>query len=107
MAKRKKGTYQRGNSSRKHDVQKKAKTPGKRKSSGGKVYYERRKNRSDMPGSLTGLPIKVILKKYPKKPKANATTMQLAKYKAKVEAIDNDNANRLTLSKQIGKIVNR
>ena len=41
----------------------KAKSPGKRVSASGGVYYERRKNRSDMPGSLTGVNSD-ILKKY-------------------------------------------
>lgn len=35
----------------------KAKPPGKRKSAGGSTYYEYRKNRSDMPGRLTGTKI--------------------------------------------------
>ena len=34
---------------------KKSQGPGKRVSATGNVYYERRKNRSDMPGSLTGI----------------------------------------------------
>lgn len=37
------------------DEMKKAKPLGKRKSRSGVTYYERRKNRSDMPGSLTGI----------------------------------------------------
>lgn len=49
---------QTGRSSKKRDEERKAKLPGKRlvKNKGGKttVYYERRKNRSDAPGKLTG-----------------------------------------------------
>ncbi|OYT54355.1 MAG: hypothetical protein B6U72_03030 [Candidatus Altiarchaeales archaeon ex4484_2] len=33
------------------DLKRKAKAPGRRKSKTGKRYYERRKNRSDKPGS--------------------------------------------------------
>ncbi len=51
----KKKYRQTGTSSRKADSQRKAKRPGKRKSRSGKVYTERRKNRSDMPGKLTGI----------------------------------------------------
>lgn len=53
-------TRQTGSSNKKRDRIKKAKPPGKRivKHPGGKntVYYERRKNRSDKPGQLTGMP---------------------------------------------------
>jgi hypothetical protein len=48
-------TYQTGTSNNLYDKMKKAKGPGKRVSADGNVYYERRKNRSDMPGSLTGI----------------------------------------------------
>jgi len=41
-----------GKSNVRYDKRQKAKKPGKRKSSSGKVYYEYRKNRSDMPGRL-------------------------------------------------------
>jgi hypothetical protein len=43
--------YQTGKSSKLHDERKTAKKPGKRVSSSGRVYYEYRRNRSDMPGS--------------------------------------------------------
>jgi hypothetical protein len=48
-------TRQTGASSKKHDVALKAKAPGRRKSKTGKIYYERRKNRSDKPGTLQGV----------------------------------------------------
>jgi hypothetical protein len=51
----KKSVYQTGASSRKYDLMKSALPPGKRKSASGKTYYERRKNRSDIPGKLTGV----------------------------------------------------
>lgn len=64
-AKKTTNTYQTGSSNKLYDSRKKAQSPGKRVSKGGanqygvskggSVYYERRKNRSDMPGSLTGL----------------------------------------------------
>lgn len=47
-------TRQTGSSNRKADRKRKAKPPGKRKSASGKTYYERRKNRSDVPGKLSG-----------------------------------------------------
>lgn len=46
---------QTGTSNKKRDKARKAKAPGKRKSSTGKVYYERRKNRSDKRGHVTGI----------------------------------------------------
>lgn len=48
-------TNQTGRSNVKKDMQLKAKAPGKRKSSTGRTYYEYRKNRTDAPGSLTGM----------------------------------------------------
>lgn len=50
-----KPVHQTGTSSRSRDKLVKAKPPGKRRSKGGKTYYEYRKNRSDMPGKLTGM----------------------------------------------------
>lgn len=47
---------QTGKSNRKRDKERTALAPGKRKNSAGSgFYYERRKNRSDVPGSLTGI----------------------------------------------------
>lgn len=54
-AKKKKSYRQTGSSSISRDKQRRAKAPGKRKSASGKVYYERRKNRSDVPKTLTGV----------------------------------------------------
>ncbi len=47
---------QTGSSNKHYDQQRSARPPGARKPRGGKkvTYYERRKNRSDKPGSLTG-----------------------------------------------------
>lgn len=45
---------QTGTSNRKVDSQRKAKRPGKRRTSHGTTYTERRKNRSDAPGKLSG-----------------------------------------------------
>ena len=55
LRKEKKIGVQTGSSNKKIDRSKKAAKPGKRKSASGKVYYERRKNRSDVPGTLTGV----------------------------------------------------
>lgn len=101
MAKRKRGSYQTGRSNRKADSQKKAKPPGKRRSKGGSIYYERRKNRSDKPGTLLGVPVKLL--KYPKRPKAGATTKQLEKYLDRVKAIDTENSRRKELATSITK----
>jgi hypothetical protein len=49
-----KPVHQTGKSSRKIDKRIRAKAPGKRKSSSGATYYEYRRNRSDMPGQMTG-----------------------------------------------------
>lgn len=49
-----KGDSQTGRSNTAKDMTRRAKSPGKRTSSTGKVYYERRANRSDKPGSLLG-----------------------------------------------------
>lgn len=53
--KSKKKPYQTGRSNKTADRQRKARKPGKRKSKSDSTYTERRKNRSDMPGKLTGL----------------------------------------------------
>lgn len=50
-----KPVHQTGTSSRSRDKLIKAKPPGKRRSSGGSTYYEYRRNRTDMPGKLTGM----------------------------------------------------
>lgn len=55
LRKEKKIGVQSGSSNTAIDKKKKAKAPGKRKSVTGKTYYERRKNRSDKKGTLTGV----------------------------------------------------
>jgi hypothetical protein len=50
--------YQTGSSNKLYDSIRKAQGPGKRVSATGGVYYERRKNRSDMPGSILGIDTK-------------------------------------------------
>ena len=49
-----KASYQTGRSDFSRDFSRVAKAPGKRKSPSGGFYYERRKNRSDRPGSILG-----------------------------------------------------
>jgi hypothetical protein len=54
---KKPASRQTGKSSKLHDERYQAKAPGKRTvktAKGSHVYYERRKNRSDVPGSLSG-----------------------------------------------------
>lgn len=48
---------QTGTSNKVKDAKRKALAPGKRKSATGKSYTERRANRSDKPGSLTGITV--------------------------------------------------
>jgi len=48
------GERQTGATNKRVDVKRKAKAPGKRTSASGKTYYERRKNRTDKPGSMLG-----------------------------------------------------
>lgn len=72
---KKKSSRQTGTSNRKADIDRKAKPPGKRKSRSGRIYTERRKNRSDKPGSLTGVntsTLKSELKRQLKDKLANA-----------------------------------
>jgi hypothetical protein len=54
-AKKATSAYQTGSSNKLYDSMRKAQGPGKRVSATGGVYYERRKNRSDMPGSILGI----------------------------------------------------
>lgn len=54
-----KPTHQTGSSSKKRDEMVKALPPGKRRSAGGSIYYEYRKNRTDMPGRMTGISARV------------------------------------------------
>jgi hypothetical protein len=55
---------QRGTSNKLIDSKRKAKAPGKRTSATGRKYHETRKNRSDVPGTLTGIgSIKIDLKR--------------------------------------------
>jgi hypothetical protein len=55
-AKEKKKDFYRqtGSSVKYYDEMIKARAPGRRKSDSGNLYYERRKNRSDVPGTLSG-----------------------------------------------------
>jgi hypothetical protein len=55
-AARRKVNRQTGSSNLAVDKKLPARKPGKRLSKSGKVYYERRKNRSDVPGKLAGVP---------------------------------------------------
>jgi len=52
---KKKKVYQTGSSVKRNDSLRKAKKPGVRRSATGRKYTERRKNRSDLPGKLTGV----------------------------------------------------
>ena len=77
---------QTGTSKKKIDATRKAKAPGKRvvKHAGAKstVYYERRKNRSDKPGTLTGA--KSVIKKIYKE-KLSAALLKRALATTKTE----------------------
>jgi hypothetical protein len=54
MAGVRQSTRQTGTSKTTRDLKKRALAPGRRVSATGRVYYERRKNRSDKPGQLAG-----------------------------------------------------
>ena len=43
-------THQTGGTTKSRDIPRNASAPGKRRSKLGKIYYEYRKNRSDLPG---------------------------------------------------------
>ncbi len=53
----KKAVKQYGTSDKKRDSERSARPPGPRKSKTGRKYFERRKNRSDVKGKVTGIPI--------------------------------------------------
>lgn len=55
--KKRKSVRQTGTSNRMIDERLTARKPGKRRAASGKTYYERRKNRSDKPGQLTGVSV--------------------------------------------------
>ena len=96
--------YQTGGSSRRADKKRRAKAPGKRKSKSGKIYTERRRNRSDMsPKQMLG----IKLRKFPKKPSATATQSTLQKYLKKVRSIESENAKRTKLAQGIGRILSK
>ena len=46
---------QTGTSNKKRDLERAARPTGRRKSKSGNIYYERRRNRSDRPGTLLGI----------------------------------------------------
>jgi hypothetical protein len=102
--KRKKGAYQTGRTTKSKDRRIKAKGPGKRASKGGSVYYERRKNRSDMPGSLLGV---VTMKRMPKRPKASAPTSIWEKHLKKAKVVNEENAKRIRIAKQVKELTGK
>ena len=55
VGKRKTKFRQTGHSNKAADKKRTARRPGKRRSASGKTYYERRKNRSDVPFAMTGV----------------------------------------------------
>lgn len=77
--KKKKKTWQTGTSVKRKDQQRKAKPPGKRKSASGKTYVERRKNRSDLPGQLTGINTGTLKSELIRREKANLANQLLRK----------------------------
>jgi len=57
---------QTGRSNKAADKKRTARRPGKRRSASGKTYYERRKNRSDVPFAMTGKKVNAIGNVLPK-----------------------------------------
>jgi hypothetical protein len=73
---------QTGTSSRPADQRRHARRPGKRKSKGGSTYYERRKNRSDVPGQLTGISAAALTGALKKRLKVKEEKLVVLKYRA-------------------------
>lgn len=74
--------WQTGSSTKKYDEQRKAKKPGKRKTAHGTVYTERRKDRSDMPGKLTGVSTASLASELKKRKREQLAKALLAKDQA-------------------------
>lgn len=84
VARKKKATSfrQTGTSIKKFDKLVRAKAPGKRKSATGRKYYERRKNRSDVPGTLTGVGVGAIRSELKRRAEEGLAAGFLAREKA-------------------------
>jgi hypothetical protein len=78
--KKKASSRQTGSSNTALDKLVKAKPPGKRKSASKKIYYERRRNRSDRPGKMTGVK--------PQKVQSSYNYMLLSRMKSNVATIE-------------------
>lgn len=100
-ATRKKANRQTGSTHRKADKKRKAKAPGKRISKSGNVYNERRRNRSDVPGTLAGhvSAAKQLIGQ-------RIAALELAKFKAPLKRSKRQYAKRIAeLKKQYKKLV--
>ena len=51
--------------------------------------------------------VRVTLKKYPKRPKASASTESMDKYLKKIREIDSENARRVSLATSITKVLGK
>jgi hypothetical protein len=77
----------------------------RKRKSAKKVSVKRRKKTVKKSRSTGSIPVK--LKRYPKRPKASASTASLERYYAKIKAIDSDNAKRKTLASNIARFVKK
>lgn len=81
---------QTGTSNKKADRERSAKTPGKRTVKHGKkkatIYYERRKNRSDKPGQLTGVSVASLASALKKKMNEKLDKLVVQKFHATKKA---------------------
>lgn len=81
---KKKSSRQTGSSNKKYDQQRSARPPGARIPAGAKkvTYYERRKNRSDAPGQLTGVSSAQLTNALKKRLMEKENALVLKKYRA-------------------------
>jgi len=90
-------TRQTGSSVKHYDEMKNALPPGKRKSATDKIYYERRKNRSDKPGSLTGVGEAKLMSELKKKIGQDLGTAYVLRDFAKTKKMKNAYNKKITI----------
>jgi hypothetical protein len=96
---KRKQNRQTGTSNKFYDKSHRAKPPGKRRSATGKTYYERRKNRSDMPGQLTGVTAGSLINELKKRLKKKIDKAVVSKYHATKKRLKNKYQRTITETK--------
>lgn len=79
----------------------------KRKKARKKPVKKARKHSKKSSSKAKRSGVKVKLKKYPKRPKASASTTSMENYLAKVRAIDSENEKRIRLASNISKVLGK